>query len=188
MQKISKGFAPVAIFLGVLPAATVVVAASQVRYLHVSVSNPTTHELVRVNVPLMMAEKIIPAINQGELREGKVRVSASVKDLNVRAILDAVKSAPEGEFVTVENTSDHVRVAKEHGQMVVHVLDKGGKENVDVTIPWNVVEALISDTSDNQLNVEAGIKALESIGDTTLVRVSGDENVRIWVDSQNGGQ
>jgi ribonuclease HI len=49
-----------------------------------------------------------------------------------------------------------------------------------------VVEALVSDTTENQLNIEAAIKALQNAGDTTLVRVSGsDENVRVWIDSRN---
>jgi hypothetical protein len=99
---------------------------------------------------------------------------------------DALKSAPEGEFVTVQNTGDDVRVAKEHGQVVVHVIDKNSKETVDVTVPWDVVEALVSNTADDQLNVEAAIRALQNVGDTTLVRVSGsDENVRVWIDSRN---
>jgi len=66
------------------------------------------------------------------------------------------------------------------------VKDKGGKERVDVTIPWEVAQALISETTDNQLNLSAAIKALQNIGDMTLVTVSGDnESVRIWVDSIN---
>lgn len=171
--------------------ATCAMAASATRYLHVRVNNPNSHELVRVNVPLMLAEKVIPAINEGELRDGRVSVgSYHANNVNVRAILDALKTAPEGEFVTVQDIGSDVRVAKEHGQLVVHVIDKNSnstsRENVDVTIPWDVVQALISDTTENQLNVEAAIKALENVGDTTLVRVSGhDENVRIWVDSRN---
>ena len=109
-------------------------ASITTRYLHVRVTNPTTHELVRVNVPLTLAEKVIPAINHGELRDGKVRIgNFSADNVNVRAILDALKTAPEGEFVTVQNTGDDVRVAKEHGQVVVHVIDKNSHENVDVT-------------------------------------------------------
>jgi hypothetical protein len=69
------------------------------------------------------------------------------------------------------------------------VVDKNGGENVDVTVPWEVAQALITDTREDQLNVEAAIKALENIGDTTLVRVTGkDENVRVWVDSKNGDE
>ena len=52
--------------LVLLVAATGVWAASPDRYLHVRVSNPTTHELVRVNVPLSLAERVIPAINHGD--------------------------------------------------------------------------------------------------------------------------
>jgi hypothetical protein len=176
-----------AVSSAVLLVATFAVAASTTRYIHVRVTNPTTHELVRVNVPLTLAEKVIPAINQGQLRDGKISIGDFHADnVNVRAILDALKTAPEGEFVTVQDTGNDVRVAKEHGQVVVHVIDKESKENVDVTVPWDVVQALVSDTAENQLNVEAAIKALENVGDTTLVRVSGhDENVRVWVDSRN---
>jgi ribonuclease HI len=160
------------------------------RYLHVRVSNPTTKELVRVNVPLMLAEKIIPAINHGQLRDGKIQCGDfTANSVNIRAILDALKTAPEGEFVSVQQIGNDVHVAKEHGQMVVHVMDKQGGENVDVTVPWEVAQALITDTREDQLNVEAAIKALENIGDTTLVRVTGkDENVRVWVDSRNSDE
>src|SRR5712692_936080 len=173
--------------LAVLLAGAVVGAASSERYLHVRVSNPTTHELVRVNVPLSLAEKIIPAINNGDLRNGKVHIGElSADKINLRAILEALKTAPEGEFVTVQENDSDVHVAKEHGQMVVHVIDKGSKEKVDVTIPWDVAQALVSDTTENQLNVEAAIKALQNAGDVTLVSVVGhDESVRVWIDSNS---
>ena len=187
MKAMKPLFPALALSAAVLLTATLALAASATRYLHVKVTNPTTHELVRVNVPLVLAEKVIPAINKGELRDGKVHIgNMKADEVNVRAILEALKTAPEGEFVTVQNTGDDVRVAKEHGQVVVHVIDKNSKENVDVTIPWDVVEALVSDTTENQLNIEAAIKALQNAGDTTLVRVSGsDENVRVWIDSRN---
>jgi ribonuclease HI len=176
--------------LALLLAGTALWAASPERYLHVRVTNPTTNEMVRVNVPLSLAEKIIPAINNGDLRNGKIRIGElSADNVNLRAILEALKTAPEGEFVTVQQNDCDVHVAKEHGQMVVHVLDKGSKEKIDVTIPWDVAQALVSDTTENQLNVEAGIKALENAGDVTLVSVVGhDENVRVWIDSRSTDQ
>ena len=177
--------------LAVLMAGTVVWAASQERYLHVRVSHPGSNELVRVNVPLSLASKVIPAINHGQLRDGKVQIGDFHADeVDVRAIIDALKTSPEGEFVTVQNNDNDVRVAKEHGQLVIHVVDKGhggdSKQNVDVTIPWEVAQALISNTTEHQLNIEAAIHALESAGDVTLVRVTGqDENVRVWIDSNS---
>jgi hypothetical protein len=186
---ISKKVLVTITLVSVLGPATVALAVgvSTVRYLHVRVSNPATHELVRVNVPLTLAEKVIPAINHGQLRDGKVEIGGFHADnVNLHAILDALKTAPEGDFVTVEDTDDNVRVAKQRGQLVVHVVDRKGKETVDVSIPWEVAQALISDTSENQLNVEAAIKALENVGDTTLVRVNDHEQtVRVWIDSHN---
>jgi len=168
-------------------AATALWAASADRYLHVRVSNPTSHELVRVNVPLALAEKVIPAINHGELHDGKIHCGHFTADsVDVRAILDALKTAPEGEFVTVQEPDNDVRVAKEHGQLVVHVIDKKSKENVDVTVPWEVAQALVANTKGDELDIEAAIKALSNAGDVTLVTVSGqEENVRIWIDSNN---
>ena len=175
------------LFVTVVVVGTAVWAASPERYLHVKVNNPKTQELVRVNVPLSLAEKVIPAINHGNLQNGKVRLGhIEVDDIDVRAILEAVKSAPEGEFVSVQKPGQEVHVAKEHGQLVAHVKDKGGKQRVDVTIPWEVAQALVSETTDNQLNLSAAIKALQNIGDTTLVTVSSDdESVRVWIDSNN---
>ena len=175
-----------------LLAGAITFAATPERYLHVRVTNPTTHEMVRVNVPLSLAEKIIPAINNGDLRDGKVHVGGlEANNVNVRAILEALKTAPEGEFVTVQQNDSDVHVAKEHGQLVVHVIDKNSKdkEKVDVTIPWVVAEALISDTTENQLNIEAAIKALQNAGDLTLVSVvSKDESVRVWIDSRSSDE
>jgi Zn-dependent alcohol dehydrogenase len=176
--------------VAILFAATAMFAATTQRYLHVRVHGIKNNELVSVNVPLSLAEMVIPAINHGKLRNGKIQVHGfNSEDVNLKQILEALKSAPEGEFVTVQESDSHVRVAKEHGQLVVHVADKNGKgkENVDVTVPWAVAQALASDTSDNELNVEAAIKALENAGDVTLVAVNGDdETVRVWIDSNSG--
>jgi ribonuclease HI len=173
-----------------LLAGTAAFAATPERYLHVRVTNPATHEMVRVNVPLSLAEKIIPAINNGDLRDGKIHVGGlDANNVNVRAILEALKTAPEGEFVTVQQNDSDVHVAKEHGQLVVHVIDKNSKEKVDVIIPWVVAQALISDTTENQLNIEAAIRALQNAGDLTLVSVvSKDESVRVWIDSRSSDE
>jgi len=86
----------------------------------------------------------------------------------------------------VQEPGNDVRVAKERGQLVVHVIDRGSKENVDVTVPWDVAQALITNAGDNELDIEAAIKALAAAGDVTLVTVtSQEENVRVWIDSNS---
>lgn len=187
-----KSIKKVVPLLAVLFAGTALMAATTapMRYLHVRVEGSSNHESVRINVPLTLAESVIPAINHGKLHNGKVECNGfHNSDVDIKAILQALKTAPEGEFVTVQETDNDVRVAKEHGNLVVHVVDKKkhGGDNVDVTIPWNVAQALASDTNDNELNVAAAIKALENAGDVTLVAVTEqNETVRIWVDSNSG--
>jgi hypothetical protein len=178
---------PILPALAMLCMGTVALAAPAERYLHVRVDDTGSGEKVRVNIPLSLAEKVIPAINQGPLHEGKVSIhDMNTNGVDIKALLNAVKDAPDGEFVTVQERDEDVRVAKVNGKMVVHVIDHdGGKENVEVTIPWEVAQALAS-TNGRDIDVLAAIRALEQAGDTTLVTVTDHEQtVRVWIDSKN---
>jgi hypothetical protein len=173
--------------LATLFMATAAAAAPPEHYLHVKVDGVNTKELVRVNIPLSLAEKVIPAVNSGQLRDGKVQIGDfQANCVDLQAIMNAVKEAPDGEFVTVQEPDADVRVAKEQGQMIVHVTDKQEGKKVDVTIPWEVADALASATKQHQLNIEAAIEALDRAGDKTLITVSdSDETIRVWIDSRN---
>src|SRR2546422_2254411 len=46
-----------------------------------------------------------------------------MNDVDLRALLDAVRSAKDGEFVSVQSRENDVRVAKQGGYLVVHVRD-----------------------------------------------------------------
>jgi len=173
-----------------LIAAVAAVAQTPEKWLHVKVEDKNgNNEIVKVNVPLSLAEKVLPAINVDRVRGGKVRIETSkIHDVDFRAILDAVKNAQDGEFVTVESTKENVRVAKSGGYLLVKVKDTksdGRSEQVDVKVPMTVVEALLSGDP-NELDVLAALKALSAHGDTVLVEVTGDkETVRVWIDSKN---
>ena len=174
------------------------------KWLHVSViSKDANGETVRVNVPLSLAEKVLPAINKDKLQGGKVKIRQfEVDGVDVHAILDAVKSTKDGEFVTVESRKENVRVAKEGGYLIVKVRDmkeprKSDKpdekpavpveERVDVRVPMTVVEALLSGAKD-ELDLVAAIRALAAHGDSILVTVEDRKNtVKVWVDSKNAG-
>jgi hypothetical protein len=163
-------------------------AAPAEKYLHVNVQDPTNDGSVNVNVPLSMAEKILPAINNHDLHEGRVSIhSAEMDGVDVRALLDAVRTAPDNEFVTVKDKDSDVRVAKANGNIIVHVIDKKNKQQtVDVTVPLKVVDALFSTAKNDELDVAAALRALSDAGDVLLVTVQGStEKVRVWVDSRN---
>lgn len=158
------------------------------RYLHVRVEDAAKGESVNVNVPLSMAEKILPTVNKGNLHNGHVSIgSADMNDVDIRALLDAVRTAPDNEFVTVKEKDQDVRIAKSNGNIVIHVRDanKGGQK-VDITVPMKVVDALLSNAKDNELDVSAAIRALSDAGDALLITVEdATQHVRIWVDSKN---
>jgi hypothetical protein len=158
-------------------------------------------------VPVEMAEKVLPAIKHDNLQGGKIHIdNAHLGDVDLRAMLDAVRTAKDGEYVTVQSNEDNVRIAKMAGYLYIHVTEKKqkaakkaegeGKEaparavnaresKVEIKIPMKVVDALFSAGKD-ELDVVAALRALSSNGDTELVNVKDDENtVRIWIDSKN---
>jgi len=166
-------------------------SATAERYLHVRVDGGAKGESVNVNVPLSMAAKILPTINHGDLHNGRVTISSSdLNDIDVRAILDAIRTAPDNEFVTVKSNENDVRVAKSNGNLIIHVRDTekgGGKsgQKVDVTIPMKVVDALFSTAKNNELDVAAALQALGEAGETMLVSVQdAEQNLKIWIDSK----
>lgn len=166
-----------------------VLASSHERWLHVRVTNPDRNEeTVRVNVPLELAEKVLPTINKDRLHSGRVRLTdIDCHGVDLRALVDAVRTSKDGEFVTVQNKESDVRVAKHNGTLFVHVFEKNRpkKSEVEVKVPMRVVDALFSAGKD-ELDLVAGLRALSSQGDTELVSVKDQENtVRVWLDSKN---
>jgi hypothetical protein len=174
---------------GVLAAAVVpALAGGGEQYLHVKVQDEAKGESVNVNVPLSMAEKIIPAINNKHLQDGCVTIRhADTNGIDVRTILDAVRTAPNNEFVTVREKDQSVRVAKRNGNIIVYVRNRENKDQrVDVTVPMTVVNALFSTAKPDQLDIVAALRALSDSGNTFLVTVQdASQNVRVWVDSQS---
>src|SRR6266404_4694285 len=164
-------------------------ASSHDRWLHVRVTNPgKNEETVRVNVPLELAEKVLPTINKDRLHSGKVRLDdIDCHGVDLRALVDAVRTSKDGEFVTVQSKDSDVRVAKQNGYLFVHVFEKNRpkKSQVEVKVPMRVVDALLSGGKD-ELDLVAELHALSSQGDTELVSVKDQENtVRVWLDSKN---
>src|SRR5580704_6839479 len=80
-------------------------SANGERWLHVRViSTNSRGETVRVNVPLELAEKVLPAIDHDRLHKGKVRIGGMDCDgVDVRTLFEAVRSSKDGEFVTVQS-------------------------------------------------------------------------------------
>ena len=168
--------------------AATAIAAPAGRYLHVNVEGPTTSASVHINVPLSMAAAILPAINNTDLHDGKVSLHASdLNGVDLPTLLQAVRNAPDDEFVTVNDPASDVRVAKHDGNIIVHVVGKRHRDQkVDVTVPLTVADALVGTAKDGQLDVAAALRALDNAGDILLVTAhDSGQVVRVWVDSRN---
>ncbi len=187
-------FALVAALLLASTAALVPIAAGRAaqgtqpdRWLHVRVDNQEAKgELVRINLPLSFAEKVLPTIKHDKLRNGKITVDQA-NGVDLRALLEAVRTTKDGEFITVQGTTGDVRVAKQGGYLLVHARENkdGSKKRVEVRVPLTVVDALLS-AGNNELDLVAGLRALGSQGDTELVTVKDEKStVRIWLDSRS---
>ncbi len=170
-------------------------SASRDRWLHVRVDDPDSKgEIVRVNIPLELAEKVLPTIDKDQFHKGRVKIDHfDCNGVDFHALLNAVRDSKDGEFVTVQSNEQDVRVAKQNNYFLVHVIDKEGskdakdrkRSNVEVKIPMKVVDALFSAGKD-EVDLVAGLHALALQGDTELVSVKDHEQtVRVWLDSKN---
>ena len=201
----AAGFLPARTFAQDTTSTTTSSGKTTEQWIHLRVESKEDHgETVRVNVPVEMAAKVLPAINKNNLHDGKVRIESSrMNDVDLRTIVDAVRTSRDGEYVTVQGSGNDVRVAKSAGYLYIHVTDKGtGKKaaakdgkteakaaghesKVEIKLPMKVVDALFSAGKD-ELDIVAALKALSAHGDMELVTVKDDENtVRVWVDSKN---
>jgi hypothetical protein len=193
MKLITRTFSFAALVLltaatGLSPIASAQAAQTE-RWLHVRVDNQVAKgEMVRVNLPLSLAEKVLPAINKDRLHNGRITIhEADMNGVNLRALLDALRTTRDGEFVTVQGTSGDVRVVKLAGYLLVDV--RGNKDatsrRVEIRMPLTVVDALLS-SGGNELDLVAALRALGAQGDTELVSVKDEKStVRIWLDSKN---
>jgi hypothetical protein len=168
------------------------------RWIHVRVieSSPDG-DRVRINIPLSLAEAVLPTIKANKFCEGKIKVEGRAFDqVDLRALLEAVRKAQDNQYVTVESKDGNVEVAKAGELLLIKVHENregAGKtararkaaNTVDIKIPFKVAQALLSGNSD-ELDVLAAVRALGEYPSLELVTVK-DENdsVRIWVDSSN---
>jgi hypothetical protein len=165
------------------------------RWIHIRVieSGPDG-DRVRINIPLSLAEAVLPTIKSDKLCDGKVKVEGRAFDqVDLHALLEAVRKAQDNQYVTVESKDENVEVAKagEFLLIKVHENHEGtgkaakARNTVDIKIPFKVAQALLSGNKD-ELNVLAAVRALGEYQSLDLVTVKDEsDNVRIWVDSNN---
>ncbi len=183
-------------YLAVLAAVLVLAgsagAGNRDQWLHIVVEEDGHRgETVRVNLPFQLLEALAPLIETGHSRHDDIWISGGrihihcgdFEDLDLRAMVEAVRDAPDAEYITVDSDYESVRVAKEKGNLLIRAED--GDETVKVTLRLDVIDEMLSE-GENELDLQAMVAALGKHGEGEIVRVEGgDELVRIWVDSKS---
>ncbi len=172
-------------------ATTIASAGDDAKWLHVAVDSEDA-EHVRVNLPLTLVSAILPLIEEEQFSHGRILLDGEEFDrADVVAMLQAVSKAEDGEYVTVDDQDDHVRISKKGDSILVRVEERDRRSNeietrVNVTIPVAVLDALASGDKD-ELDVMAALEVLaDQPMEGDLVTVNDDEStVRIWVDRRN---
>lgn len=162
-------------------------------WLHVRVETAGDDpETVSINVPLDLAARVLGAVSDEHLRDGKVVFDLEDHgDVDLAAMWKAVREAPDAEFVTVKSRSENVRVAKDKGFLLVLAEERpdeqGRRSTVRVKVPLAVADALFGGPgARGQLDLVAALRELQRTGQGELMTVEdGDETVRIWIDDRN---
>ncbi|MEJ2084405.1 MAG: hypothetical protein P8Y44_01835 [Acidobacteriota bacterium] len=151
-------------------------------WLHVRVDDSEGSK-VRVNLPMSMAQSAVAMFPDAQLHQGRVMVhdrEFSIQEL--RQLWAEIQATPDMTFITVEKQSEGVKIWKEQGKLRIEARGPGD-DKVDVRVPVEVVNALLSGDED-ELDIGAAIAELAESGAGEIVAVSdARDNVRIWVDS-----
>ncbi|HJQ97059.1 MAG TPA: hypothetical protein VJ826_02035 [Candidatus Polarisedimenticolaceae bacterium] len=182
MTRLAKGPSALgAVLLLVAPA----LAASDGRWIHVRVDEDGAHGAkVDVQVPLSMVSALMPTLKAKMDVDGHLDFrSSDVSVDELRSYWKAVKESRDGNYVTVKDGSDTVRIAKRGGVVHVDVDGNGGTERVKMRLPVRLVDAVLG-TKDT-LDVGALVDALHDVPNGELIAVDDDESkVRIWIDDR----
>jgi hypothetical protein len=157
-------------------AATGTVAATGVAWLDVREGGANGTRIL-VPVPLVAAEVAAAFIPTPDLRL-KMDREALAHLGSARKIVQALRDAPDGELVRVEDGDETVVVAKDGDTLRVHVT--GDTEKVDVNVP--LAAALDIIRPDGRIDASAAVRGLRYARFSTLVEVQdGDDHVKISV-------
>jgi hypothetical protein len=167
--------------LAVVLISTALPAIAGDRWMHIRVQDGEDGENVSLDLPVESVSGFLPLIEENA---GQT-FGSETDEAQLRAVLVALREAPDGEFLKVEGKGESARVAKDKEFLLIHADEEG--ERVRIRLPLAVVEAALGDETDG-LDLAAGLRALERFDGQDLLTVEGDgEQVRIWIDTREGG-
>jgi len=169
--------------------AAALLAASTERWIHVKVESAKGSGNLSFNVPIEMAATVVSSIPINPQHHGKFDLQASVNGTDLRALLDAVRNAPDNASASLERDHTHVSVAKSGPNLLIKIVtqpsaEHGTGKTIAIKVPIAVVRAMLTGNSDN-LNVDGGLRALARAGDLDVTVNGEKEVVHVWTDTRN---
>ena len=158
-------------------------ATSDDRWIHIRVDDADGAKgRVDIQVPIALVSSLLPVLKQAH-GHGSIHVDGDAVDLEeIRGYWSAVRSAKDGEYVTVRDADSDVRVSKRGGYFLVNVDDKGGRSRVRMKLPLPLVDAVLNGR--DSINFEALGGALAQAPPGEILTVDDeDSHVRIWIDA-----
>ena len=172
------------IAIAVLLAAPAAYGAEETRWINVHVTENSSNTNVEVHLPLNLVLTVLRNVDVEHFHGGHVDLELDEDmDINFPEIMQAVKEAPDGKFVTVTSDEADVSVHKQAGTLYVTVNQKEDEmAQVEVTMPMEMMDAL-SFGEENTLDVAALLQAFDKLPNGELVKVTSNEaNVRVWIE------
>jgi hypothetical protein len=109
-----------ALLVALLPVAA---QAADTRWLHVTVDG--NEETVRIHLPMTVVSAALPLIQEHGFSGGHLRIDDHDLDrAELTKIVNALKAAQDGEFVTVDDHEDHVRITKKGKFLYVNTQER----------------------------------------------------------------
>ena len=172
----------VLVITGLLLAASAM-AEEPMRWLNVNVQEHGDQTTVKVRVPINLVRTVMSAVKTDDFDAGVVRLDMDDAQVDWPKLLEAIKTAPDGDFVTVEAPDAHVEISKKAGTIHIRVTEKEDeKAHVNVTLPADLIAALTVDEQ-NRLDLRPILDRLAELPTGDLVTVqSSDADVRVWIE------
>jgi hypothetical protein len=165
-----------------LSAGPSLLAQAQSPWLHVRVEEAKGAK-VSVNLPLSVVEVALKAAPETVFGDDKIQLGAKGRHLrltDIRKMWQELKASGDVDLVQAEDGDEKVTVTKKADLLIVRVEKAGGREEVHVEVPAEVVDALFAPEGE-ALDVRGALAKLQTRrGD--IVRVNDkDATVRVWI-------
>ena len=165
--------------------ATAAFAEEPATWLNVHVTETSENADVRVHLPMNLVLAVLDGIRVEHFDRGIVDLDLDMGDAEIdwTQVIQAVRTSPDGEYVTISSDDADVRVVKQAGMMLVDVLEKAQDHaEIRIRIPVSMLDAFSVDEH-NRFDVAAFLRSFEELPDGELIRVTSNEaNVRVWVE------